>query len=32
MIDFRNIFEYMTGNLRVNKTVFISLLKKLKRE
>ena len=30
--DFRNIFEYMTGNLRVNKSVFISLLKKLKRE
>jgi hypothetical protein len=30
--DLRKLFEYMTGNLRVNKSVFISLLKKLKRE
>lgn len=30
--NFREIFKYMTGNLRINKSMLISLLKKLKRE
>ena len=29
--SFRNIFEYMTRNLRINKSVLIGLLKKIEK-